>query len=683
MSADSAGTVTIPQAYAMATERFGAGDLTAAEHIVGRIIAARPDIPEAHHLAGMIRLRAGRADEAAESFSSALRGGRTPARLAALSDALRILGRFEEAAAALREAAAAEPTNATVSLGLGFLLQDMGRTEEAMSAFRVAAELGDARAWYALGLRRHTLGDAAGAATAFRKAQATAPDQPEALTGLGQSLVALGRGAEALVLHARALQLNPDRLEDALHGADLTRVGQDFARIEIWREKLAETTLRAVETAEWRLLSSVLYRDLYRPLPSDVRIAAERALSRRASSSVVPPAPPPAPDGRMRVGYLSGCLGNHPIGQVTLSLFAAHDRTRVETHGFLTGSSPETDAYAARHRAGFERAHDLRGLTPAETARRIRETGVEILVHLDGHMDKSGLTAMSLRPAPIRVFWLGHAGGPGAAFADYLIADAGVIPMGEEGLYAERVVRLPRCYHCSDRHPIGPPARRSEHGLPEDGVVLCAFNNIEKIDEAAFAAWMEILSRVPGSVLWLSRPGATARRAEDNLRAFAAARGVAPKRILFAGRVADKRDHLARYQLADLFLDTWTMNASTTALDALWAGVPIVARRGDRFSNRISASMLSAIGMGAMVCPDERAYVAAAVALALNPAMRDELRSRLWSNRETTPLFNVNLFARGLEAAFARMLAIHRAGRPPEAFDLPADLSWGDGVPKT
>jgi len=205
--------------------------------------------------------------------------------------------------------------------------------------------------------------------------------------------------------------------------------------------------------------------------------------------------------------------------------------------------------------------------------------------------------------------------------------------------------------------------------LPENGVVFCAFNNAEKIDEAAFVCWMDILRRVDGGVLWLSRSGVQPEQRES-LSRFAAACGVAPERIILAAREPDKRDHLARHLAADLFLDTWTMNASTTALDALCAGLPMITLAGNCFSNRIAGSMLTALGMGDLICPTPAAYAAMATALALNPQARTELRRRLRRNLETTPLFDAPAFAAKLEDAYFRMWETRRGGGAPAPFDM-------------
>jgi len=269
----------------------------------------------------------------------------------------------------------------------------------------------------------------------------------------------------------------------------------------------------------------------------------------------------------------------------------------------------------------------------------------------------------------VQCYWLGHAGGLCAPYIDYLIADATVVPPGEEDRFGECIVRLPETYHIADRMEIDPtPLRRRDFGLPEEATVFCGFNNPLKIDETVFTAWMEILGAVDGSVLWLSHglSGATA----GNLRRAAENRGVDPERLVFARWARDKGLHLARHRLADLFLDTFRFNASSTTLDALWAGLPVLTVRGGRFHGRISASMLTAIGLPDLICETREDYIAKAVALAGHPEALAAIRARLWSNRLTQPLFDTERFVRHLEQAYEGMCRQARTGGRPQSFDV-------------
>ena len=211
---------------------------------------------------------------------------------------------------------------------------------------------------------------------------------------------------------------------------------------------------------------------------------------------------------------------------------------------------------------------------------------------------------------------------------------------------------------------------RGDHGLAESAFVYCAFNNPKKIDRKVFDSWMNILHRVPGSQLWLSRLQEPELLVK-NLRREAEKRGVDPKRLVFAPRVADKSVHFARHRLADLFLDTFAYNASTTAIDTLWAGLPILTCRGDTFYSRICSSMLTNIGLQDLICDGIQAYEDKAVYFAKDRNALAEVRERLARNRGHYPLFNVKRFVSHLEAGYREIWKRFQENQPFQNVDIP------------
>jgi predicted O-linked N-acetylglucosamine transferase (SPINDLY family) len=405
-------------------------------------------------------------------------------------------------------------------------------------------------------------------------------------------------------------------------------------------------------------LAMIAYRAIFRPLPRSTQAAVTDALSRQSLelAEKFPPLPAPLPksNGRLRVGYLSIHFRDHPVGHVTAALFAAHDRAKVEVHVFYLpagGENPYTDQIkaGAEH---FHTASDAEGMV-----RAIARQNLDILVYLDGYMAPFLLPVMARRPAPVQVYWLGHAGACETAGIDYVLADDTVVPPGEEALYRPEVVRLPT-YHPASPHALGPDMTRTEAGLPETGFVFCAFNNPEKIDTPTFDLWTRILKRVPGSLLWLSRTQSAA--IVENLRKEAEARGIAGKRIVFATRVADKAAHFARHRHAGLFLDTLGLNASTTGLDALWAGLPLLTVTGPRFASRIASTFLKTLGLTDLICRTPGEFEERAVHLATSPDALTDVRKRLATTRTTGPLFQIEAFCRTLEAALMGLHAKHR-----------------------
>jgi protein O-GlcNAc transferase len=235
--------------------------------------------------------------------------------------------------------------------------------------------------------------------------------------------------------------------------------------------------------------------------------------------------------------------------------------------------------------------------------------------------------------------------------------------------YSECIVRLPHSYQPYDPRLTATEctATRAEVGLPADAFVFCCFNNRFKIHPGMFDAWMRILDRVSGSVLWL---GESAKPVADNLRREAQSRGVAPERLRFADRMASRDAHIARYQLADLFLDTLPFNAHATASDALWAGLPLLTCLGNTFAGRVAAGMVNAVGLPELITHDLHEYEARAVALAQQGSELPQLRERLVSGRLFHPLFDLNRYRKSLERAYERMIEEVSAARSPTSFAI-------------
>jgi predicted O-linked N-acetylglucosamine transferase (SPINDLY family) len=378
------------------------------------------------------------------------------------------------------------------------------------------------------------------------------------------------------------------------------------------------------------------------------------------------------PRQKLKIGYVSPDFGDHPISHVMRGLYGRHDREKFEilAYSIATRSGAADRDYIDAIRKSCDDYIDLSGLTARQAAERIAADDVQILVNLSGYMCLPSIEVFSFRPAPIQVYWLGHGGGLGLSFIDYVIADAVVIPPGEENGFREKVVRLPDLYHCTDTPPV-PDLRlsRAEYDLDENAFVFCAFNNPKKINWEAFDAWMNILRRVPDSQLWLSNPGEESTL-ERNLRAEARQRGLDEGRLVFAPRIPDKSLHFARHRLADLFLDSFAYSAATTAIDALWTGLPIVTRRGDDFYSRICATLVGNVGLGDMICESTRDYEDLAVYLAMNKSALSEIRERLARSLRTEPLFDLPRFVRHLEDAYLEMWRRHFSGEAPAGFNV-------------
>lgn len=393
------------------------------------------------------------------------------------------------------------------------------------------------------------------------------------------------------------------------------------------------------------------------------RLAAS-ATARQAAASRFAPAAPRAPNRRLRIGYLSNDFHQHATALLLIEALEAHDPTQFELHAYCHGHD-DGQALRQRLRRVFCGFHEIGHLTDAQAATKVHADGIDILVDLKGYTAGSRSLLLAWRAAPIQVSFLGYPGTLGGTLADYLIADRHIAPLDHAAYYSEALACLPHTYQPHARH--SPPATaptRAAVGLPDDGVVLCCFNQAWKFTPAVFDVWCQILAAVPHSVLWLLQDN----QAQGNLRQEALARGISPHRLIFAPDT-NQADHLARLPLADLVLDTWPYNAHTTASDALAAGVPLITLTGHTFAGRVAGSLLHAVGLPELATADTQSYTALAVALASDAQQRLQLKAKLARLAPQAALFDVPGYTHHLEALYRAMWARHVAGQPPQALD--------------
>jgi predicted O-linked N-acetylglucosamine transferase (SPINDLY family) len=308
----------------------------------------------------------------------------------------------------------------------------------------------------------------------------------------------------------------------------------------------------------------------------------------------------------------------------------------------------------------------VRGRSDLDIARLIRESEIDIAIDLMGITADCRPGIFSARPAPVQAAYLGYPATMGVEFIDYTIADSVVVPEGSEGLFSDKVARLPNCYlpaTCAAERPQ--PWTRAQAGLPEEAFVFCCFNTNFKILPEMFANWMAILRATENSVLWLAQPNSAA---QANLKREIARAGIADKRLIFAPRLESFDDHLKRIAAADLFLDTLPFNAHSTAIDALSAGVPVLTCSGATMVARAGVSVLLAIGLPELIAGTTQDYEDRAIGFARDRSALATIRDKLLCNRTHAPLFDTDLFARHFEAALAEMHARKLSGVPPRSF---------------
>jgi predicted O-linked N-acetylglucosamine transferase (SPINDLY family) len=376
----------------------------------------------------------------------------------------------------------------------------------------------------------------------------------------------------------------------------------------------------------------------------------------------------PYKHAKIRIAYVSTDFREHAVSHLMAGVFECQDKSQFEVTAISIGPD-DTSELRRRLRNSFDDFVDARALRDDEIAAHIRQAEIDILVDLNGFTQGARMGIFARRPAPIQVNYLGYPGTTGTDYIDYIVADRYVVPDAQRQYCSEKIVYLPDTFQANDsgRQSSERFLSRAEAGLPENAFVFCSFNNSYKITPIAFDIWMRLLRDIEGSVLWLLEGNDNVK---GNLQKEAANRGVDPARLFFAPRIKYS-DYLARYRLADLFLDTFPFNAGATASDALWAGLPLVTCSGQAFASRMAGSLLQAIGMPELITGSLADYEALARKLACNSDLMTSAKATLMRNRSDYPLFNTPLFTRNVEAAYTAMYQRYQAGQTPDHIYVP------------
>jgi len=624
-------------------------------------------------------------------------------------------GRCAEQVRALRRLTALRPEDAVLHRQLGAALLQARAYPEAAGALRaaIALDAGNGRAHNNLGLALLRGGDPAAALAAFSAALALDPANSRAHFNRGLALEARGETQAAQESYRRALQLEPHLAEARERLAELlAKTDPPAARLERWRAQEsaairlatagrytearallgalleARATLPYLEglrfhcelwDCDWThygarhgALEAQVQQGLPVELPFTFLVHSDSPAAQRRCAEIfladrypqrsnAAPLPAPAGDERITIAYLSPDFHGHATARLIAALLEAHDRRRFRVIAASYGPEDASPLRARLERA-VEEFLDLRSSSDEEFTHALRARGVHIAVDLKGHTGGARTGVLAARVAPVQVNFLGYPGTLGAPYLDYLIADRHLIAPQDRVFYREQVVELPGCYQPNDEQRPRPAAGpgRAACGLPAHGVVFGCFNHLYKISPTIFGVWLRLLQAIDGSVLWLLQGSATA---QSNLRAVAAAQGVAPERLVFAPYL-DLDGHLARYHHVDLFLDTWPYNAHTTASDALWMGVPLLTLTGRSFQSRVATSLLRNVGLDELCATSLEDYEALALRMARDAAERSRWRARLQSARTTSALFDSRRYCRGLEQAYLEMWTRYRRGEP-------------------
>lgn len=497
----------------------------------------------------------------------------------------------------------------------------------------------------------------------------TASTDPDHLALAAELISAETRNPHNLPLFRKLVAIYPDDHHTRFKLMSVAREFCDYDTIaeqEAWLEDQLASGNEQVFAAQTHYANLLHCADerLNRLAANNIRIVGDPVPAARARRR----ATPHAWSDKIRIGYLSNNFGStHAVMRLLRRVLELHNRQRFDVVLYCY-TKPSLVARDDGGRAHWGRIVPVGELGVEETASRIRADGIDILVDLTGHTGDSRCHILNHTAAPVQIGWLGYPGSTTGVDLDYVIGDRHVLPDSARPHYHEKFLRMPGSYQPNDDTHRALPLQveRSQLGLPDDAFVFASFNSNRKITPQTLDLWAEIIKKTSGSMLWAMIYHNISR---DNFRTYLAARGIAPERIVFADAVPYDQ-HVNRMPAADLGLDTFPYNGHTTTSDMLWAGVPVVTRRGTNFASRVSESLLNAAELPGLVAADDRGFVDLAVSMAAAPGMLSACRRHLVDRRSALRLFDAERFCSDLERGYELVIARARQGLEADHLDL-------------
>jgi predicted O-linked N-acetylglucosamine transferase (SPINDLY family) len=586
-------------------------------------IAMKPDFANAHYNRGNALSELKRFAEAIQSFDKAI--ALDPQHTDALNNkgnALHQLGQFADAIESYNRILVLKPANALAFFNRGAAHKELRQADEALADFDLALAIapGHAASWTNRGevlifLRRY------GEALAnFDRALSIDPEFVEAWIGSANALMS-SSATEPLAACQRALAIRPDSARA------LTLLGQWHAQ-----QGDAEAAVSCFDRAlaikpddEATLSNRIFSLDFVEASGFAQHQAARAEWWRQIGPQIAAPSPcgnDRNPGRKLVVGYVSAEFKHRSAAFSFRPVLQNHDKSCFEVICY-SGSTNE-DSVTDSFRQMADRWRNAAQWSDQRLADCIRTDKVDILIDLSGHGDGNRLRMFAAKPAPIQVTAWGHSTGTGLPTIDYLLSDPVAIPAEVRPTFAEQVYDLP-CLMIVEPPPA--ELRCPEPPVTSNGYVTYGvLNRVSKISGAAIRVWARILQSDATSRLLIKDKLLDDASVQRSLLERFASHGIAPDRIAFQGATS-REAHLAAHRHVDICLDPFPQGGGVTTWEALYMGVPVVAKLGDGVTSRVAGAILSSVGLSDWVGADEDEYVQ--IALKSTPDRLRTIRNEL------------------------------------------------------
>jgi len=634
------------------------GKLSLAAKYTKKAIFLNPNYVEAYNNLATINQDQGKLNQAIEYFNKAI--SLNPSYSEAyynLGLAFSKLNEFDSAIQSCNKALSLKPNYPEAYNSLAIIMSQKGKLDEAIKLFNKAILLRPnySEAYFNIGIvfkKQNKLNEAL---DSYQKAINLKPNYVESFYNIAIIFEEQGKLNKAINYYDKALLIRPDfdkaqaqKLHQKAKMCDWKTIQQDkelFSKLGINTNHIPPFTMLSFEDEPRNhYLRSKLYAKK-KYLQKQIPFEKVNKISKNK---------------RLRIGYFSADLQNHATMYLASKIFENYNKEKFEIYVYSFGKHLEHDEVREKLKNSVDVFKDVIDLNDKDIAMLARADRINIAIDLKGYTKNSRTGIFAYRAAPIQINFLGYPGTLGANFFDYIIADLTLIPETKKKFYSEEIIYMPHTYQPTSHSSIisNKIFTKSEMNLPNNSFVFCCFNNNYKISPNEFNIWMRILNKVENSVLWLIGSN---KWAKQNLIKEAEKHGISNNRLIFANQISHS-DHIARLRLADLFLDTFNINAHTTTTDALWAGIPVITKIGNSFASRVAASLLKAVGLPELVVQNEIEYENLILEIASSPRKLLKIKEILTSNKLSKPLFNFEMYISHLEDAYKQVFENYLKG---------------------
>ena len=564
---------------------------------------------------------------------------------------LATLGKYSEAIDAFKKTIAIKPDYSDAYSNIGNCYLYLKNHSNAIENFNKAIEINNANffAFNGLGSAYKELDKNNEAVINYRKAVNIKPDYLEAYENLGTTLSTIRQFDQAKEAFEKVLEIKPEHkytfgrlLHTKMMLADWSQFDDDLKHLVDCLDNKKKVInpfplLSLIDDPAYHKINAEIFMD-YKFKKEN----SQNFIKRKKTES------------KIKIAYFSPDFREHPTLYLMMDVFKLHDHSKFDVYAFSFGPMGTGKAYNDSKRL-FTKFFDIKNMSDDEVINLSKKIEIDIAIDICGYTSWNRASIFFKRVAPIQINYLGYAGTIGGDFEDFILADKILVSDNDKRYYGEKVIFLPNCYQANpkDLDISNEKINRLDFGLPENEIVFCNFNSSYKITPTIFTMWTNIMKKIPNSVLWLM--DSEGNSTSENIWREGENRNIERKRIIFTKHM-NRKDHLNRLKLVDIFLDTFPYNAHTTSSDAIRVGIPIITLKGRSFASRVTASILKQVDMTQLVAESIEEFEIKAIELATNKEKLREIKEKIKKSIPDSKLFDSLTFVKDLEKIYQQII---------------------------